>query len=112
MGSPIGLLPNQIPAGPALVGFTVTLTDVVFDLATCSLVDTGTGAIVASAAPTELSPEPTAFSPQTPSTIATTQVVTLAPATTLQLQCSGFSTPLPVSYTDLSVYAISFAPQG
>jgi hypothetical protein len=105
MGVPIGVLPAQIPAGPALVGFTVVLTDFNFDFSTCSLVDTGTGIAVASAATLLLNPG-------TATTVSTTQVVTLDGATTLQLQCSGLSPGLPVTYSGLSVYAISFAPQG
>ncbi|HMH59420.1 MAG TPA: hypothetical protein VK537_09580 [Galbitalea sp.] len=99
-GNPIGV-PVQIPAGPALVGFTVTITDPFFDFSTCSLVDATTNAVIASAAPITLSPSPT--------TVSTTQVVTLAGPTTLQLQCGLIINPIPDTYTGLSVYAISFA---
>ena len=99
-GDPIGL-PVQIPAGPALVGFTVTITDPFLDFSTCSLVDASTNAVIASAAPVTLSP--------TPTTVSTTQVVTLAGPTTLQLQCGLVINPIPDTYTGLSVYAISFA---
>jgi hypothetical protein len=99
-GDPIGV-PVQIPAGPALVGFTVTITDPLFDFPTCSLVDAISGVVVASAAPVTLSP--------TPTTVSTTQVVTLASPTTLQLKCGPAFSPLLDTYTGLSVYAISFA---
>jgi hypothetical protein len=99
-GNPIGV-PVQIPAGPALVGFTVTITDPFVDFSTCSLVDATTLVVIASAAPVLLS--------STPTTVSTTQVVTLAAPTTLQLQCGPTVLPNPDTYTGLSVYAISFA---
>jgi hypothetical protein len=71
------------------------------DNVTCSLVDTSNQAIIASAALTRVTPSG--------NTVATTQVVTLAADTTLQLECAGFTDPISNDYTGLSVYAVSFA---
>ena len=101
-GSAIGQAPTQIPAGAALVGFTATITYFNYATATCSLVDATSGAVIASASPISLSPGVTV-------TVSTTEVVTLAAPTTLQLRCSPIPSVSASGYTGLSVYAISFA---
>ena len=100
-GAPIGLPDAEIPAGPALIGFTVTIADPGGDFATCSLIDFNTNQTIASAAPMLLSLSPT--------TVSMTQVVTLAAPSMLRLECTPMFSLSATTYTGLSVYAISFA---
>jgi len=91
---------STVPAGPALIGFSMSLTSYIGQ-PTCGLYSVETGALIASAAPDTAAPGTTA-------TVAMTQVVTLTSPTTLQLGCAdSFIDFKP--YTDLSIYALSFA---
>jgi hypothetical protein len=98
-----------VPAGPALVGFSVGLQNTFFTPLpiSCSLVDANdTGTVFATTASIALG-NPPAFS-----TFATTQVVNLTAPTSLAVECTS-NPPSFVpffDYEDLSVYAISFAP--
>jgi hypothetical protein len=96
-----------VPAGPALVGFSVGLSSP-FGLGfpvTCSLVDTSNPSTVFATTASLTPGLPPAFS-----TYAATQVVDLAAPTVLSVQCVMTpSFPPPLQYQSLSVYAISFA---
>jgi hypothetical protein len=95
-----------VPAGPTLVGFSVGLTHFAPPSAfTCSLVDAVNPAtIFATTASLDVPGAPLY------ATFATTEVVTLAQATNLTINCTA-NTPTPdfLYYQSLSVYAISFA---
>jgi Collagen triple helix repeat (20 copies) len=93
-----------VPAGPALVGFSVTLVSVFPSTVICSLVDANNPATVFATTAGQL------LTPATPSTFATTQAVNLTASTNLTIQCTS-DAPAPLfNYQDLSIYAISFAP--
>ncbi|MDQ1550889.1 MAG: hypothetical protein QOD50_311 [Actinomycetota bacterium] len=96
-----------VPAGPALVGFSVDLQDqfVPFPV-TCSLVDAGDPTNVFATTASQDVAGPPSYT-----TFATTQVVNLLAPTSLTVQCveSPYD-PRQMVYQSLSVYAISFAP--
>jgi hypothetical protein len=95
-----------VPVGPALVGFSVDLSNdsPAPSTVTCSLVDANNpGTVFASTAGQLLSP-------LTSSTFATTQVVDLTVSTNLAIWCTSDAPGQFFSYQDLSIYAISFAP--
>jgi hypothetical protein len=100
---------TAVPAGPALVGFSVGLQDIFGSPypVSCSLVDPDAPTTVfATTAAKTIS-----FLPSF-STFAATQVVNLTATTTLAVRCTS---KLPnyspfYNYQDLSIYAISFAP--
>jgi hypothetical protein len=107
VGSTFSTQTAAVPAGPALVGFSVGLQIFGPDFpATCSLVDANDPTIVfATTASSDLGIPPDY------STYAATQVVNLTAPTALTVQCT--MTPFdgdPAQYQSLSVYAISFAP--
>jgi Collagen triple helix repeat (20 copies) len=107
VGSTFSTQTAAVPAGPALVGFSVGLQIFGPDFpATCSLVDANDPTIVfATTASSDLGIPPDY------STYAATQVVNLTAPTALMVQCT--MTPFtgdPAQYQSLSVYAISFAP--
>ncbi|HEU0207161.1 MAG TPA: hypothetical protein VFQ74_10795 [Pseudolysinimonas sp.] len=93
-------MPSTVPTRPALVGFSMSLTGGGFGQTTCGLYSLETGDLIASAAPVSVSP--------TPALVALTQVVTLSSPTTLQLECTNPAFDNE-SYTNLSMYALSFA---
>jgi len=95
-----------VPAGPALVGFSIGLqaSGPPFPV-TCSLVNAND--------PTTVFASTASLAPgQAPaySTYAATQVVNLTVPTVLAVQCSTGGLAFPMQYQSLSVYAISFAP--
>lgn len=100
---------RPVPAGPALVGFSVGLSSFDFNLdtsATCSLID--------AASPTTVLATTGWFADPLPPydmTFAATQVVSLSQATILTVECtSQIPNRLPfIEYRSLSIYAISFA---
>jgi hypothetical protein len=93
---------TDIPAGPALVGYSITVQPQLFtEATTCSL--------RADAFTTYLTSAPTVVTGATTTTIAMSGVVQLPAESDLQLECttiffSGWS------YSSQSIYAISFAP--
>jgi hypothetical protein len=95
-----------VPAGPALVGFSVDIRNNSNAPApvVCSLVDNNQGTVFATAAQQALPFGSTFY------TFATTQVVNLPTATSLTVQCTSYQPGLFFTYQDLSIYAISFAP--
>ncbi len=103
---PVGSLVTQVPAGTALVGFSVALAVNAPIPPTpyyCQLVD-DLGGVLATSATLNIGGSSNQV------VFATTQVVSLPTATHLTLQCvnpPGFSPP--VDYTAVSIYAISFA---
>ena len=103
---PVGSLVAQVPAGTALVGFSVALVlDMPFPPGPyyCQLVDDVGGVLATSATLT-------VGGPPTPIVFATTQVVNLPAATHLSLQCVATQGFLPlVFYSAVSIFAVSFA---
>jgi hypothetical protein len=98
-------MPSVIPAGPALIGFSMSLStsSPLLPVTTCGLYDSATTTLLASASPVTLQSGVSA-------TIALTQVVTLAANTTLALECSTSSAPIDLTtYSGLSIYGLSFA---
>jgi collagen triple helix repeat protein len=101
----VAAMTSAIPAGPALIGFSMSLSTAspFSPTTTCGLYDSSTATLLATASPVTLQPGISA-------TTALTQVVTLATSTTLALECA---TPgaLPdfTSYSNLSIYGLSFA---
>jgi hypothetical protein len=97
-----------VPAGPALIGFSVGLSSDFYksELYTCSLIDAGNPSTVLATTASLLVPTAPDYS-----TFATTQMVSLAQATPLTVECSS-TQPLSnafLYYESLSIYAISFA---
>jgi len=96
-----------VPAGPALVGFSVALsTDFPEPTSyTCSLIDAGNPATVLATTASIVISGAAGYS-----TFATTQVVSLAQATPLTVECTS-AQPFffELRYESLSIYAISFA---
>lgn len=90
---------STVPTGPALIGFSMSLTGQ-FGQSTCGLYSSETGTLIASAAPVSVGP--------TPALVALTQVVTLSSPTTLELECTNTNFDFD-QYTNLSMYALSFA---
>lgn len=90
---------STVPAGPALIGFSMSLTGIMGQT-TCGLYSAGTRSLIAAASPVAVSP--------TSVLVSMTQVVTLSSPTNLELVCTN---PFidPESYTNLSIYALSFA---
>jgi hypothetical protein len=109
LGTPfsIGSLVAKVPAGTALVGFSVALTaDAPFTSTGfyCQLVD-DVGGVLATSATLNVGSSST-----TPVVFATTQVVNLPAATSLSLKClipEGYA--FGVEYSAASIFAISFA---
>jgi hypothetical protein len=89
---------SSVPAGPALIGFSMSLTTSIGQ-PTCGLYSLETGALIASASPDTVSGT---------ATVALTQVVTLTAPTTLELESVDSLVDVKL-YTDLSIYALSFA---
>jgi hypothetical protein len=67
---------------------------------TCGLYSGETGSPIATASPVTAGPN---------MLVAMTQVVTLSSPTTLELECTNPFGPPPSPYTNLSMYALSFA---
>lgn len=98
---------GAVPAGPTLVGFSVRLSLYKFPLSlTCSLVEEGNPATILATTASLLVP----VLPKR-TTFAAAQVVSLAEATPLTVECRivGISGDFPLYYEALSIYAISFA---
>lgn len=100
----VGSIVATVPAGPTLIGFSAALTPVFFAPAlTCGLYDLATDTLLA--------PAPTVFPGGGTATVTAslTQVVSLTADSTVALECASedFS---PIQYTQLSIYALSFAP--
>jgi hypothetical protein len=95
-----------VPAGPALVGFSVGLQTIGPNFpVTCSLVDANDPTTVFATTASLLPGNAPAYS-----TYAATQVVNLTVPTVLTVQCiMSPPFPQPMQYQSLSVYAISFA---
>jgi hypothetical protein len=97
-----------VPAGPALVGFSVGLQNPVGPPypVTCSLVDSNSPATVFATTASLTPGNVPAFT-----TYAATQVVNLPISTSLTVECTQTPAGFPIlRYQSLSVYAISFAP--
>ena len=94
------IVTTTVPAGPALVGFSMSVTGPFGDT-TCGLFSLETTAPIAVAPPVAVS--------STAVLIAVTQVVTLTAPTTLELECSNSVIAQFASFTNLSIYALSFA---
>jgi len=87
-----------VPAGPTLIGFSLSLTGL-FGQTTCGLYDTS-GTQIAAAPPVTVGSAPVL--------VAMTQVVTLTAPSVLELRCANVF-PDFENYTNLSIYALSFA---
>lgn len=91
-----------VPTGPALVGFSVSITSAfngdVFD---CGLEDLAGDPVGGTITLTTTA--------NTPVTFADTRVVTLSTDTVVQLVCQPQGFSLQSSYTDASAYALSFS---
>ncbi|MEO8261773.1 MAG: hypothetical protein ABI566_04315 [Pseudolysinimonas sp.] len=99
-----GTIAGPVPAGPALVGFSIKVTSLGFAQAiSCELVDGlgntyGTTGFIS-------------MTTGTPLTLDATLVITVPTASTLSVACTApYPDPFAKTYTDLSIYAISFGP--
>jgi hypothetical protein len=98
---------SAVPAGPALVGFTVRLSLHKLPLSfTCSLIKQGNPEVIFATSASLLTPVYPSRK-----TFAAAQVVSLAEATPLMVECRtvGISGDFPLYYESLSIYAISFS---
>ena len=101
--SPIATLFGPIPAGPALIGFSMQLTTQFIGVTvSCELTDITTGNVLILGTPTVLSPGSNSL-------FAGTQVTSLAVASSLQVLCTSPNVFEFVDYSAVSIYAISFA---
>jgi hypothetical protein len=97
-------LPDRIPAGAALVGFSLQITpDFFASNVTCELVNSSTSAVIDPGSPQTVSPG-------TPTLFSNTLVTTLPIASSLRVDClSDAILDQGFEYTNVSIYAISFA---
>ncbi|HEX4445048.1 MAG TPA: hypothetical protein VHZ81_15875 [Galbitalea sp.] len=96
---------TAVPAGPALVGFSIELNATIGIQVSCSIVDAADSSIVYGSTALINPGVGTSFA-----TYEVTQVVNLPAATSLGVVCNQMAV-FPVVYTfqNLSIYAISFA---
>jgi hypothetical protein len=94
-----------VPAGPALVGFSLGLASgLTQGVVTCSLVDANDPSTIIATAPAPAQPGAGSLPLFTVS-----QNVVLATATSLTIRCTSTGIPVSLSYAGLSIYAYSFA---
>jgi hypothetical protein len=101
--TPVATLVGPVPAGPALVGFSLQLLSPFGTVSvSCELVNSTTGDVIIPASTQVLAPG-------TNTLFAGTQVASLPVDSALTAQCDSAGIALPTNYSNVSVYAISFA---